>query len=115
MTIVDFTARGTTRAVAAAIEQLAAERRVVTALIVPWESDAATLRMAVTATKADGWAIEHTNLGTVSLADLGSGQTRVSVIGESGAEASAMLIAFARQIERTLGPAAADDRSGAPQ
>jgi len=115
MTIVDFTARGTTRALAAAIEQLAEERRVVTALIVPWESDAATLRMAVTATKGDGWAIEHTNLGTVSLADLGSEQTRVVVTGESGAEAPAMLIAFARQIERSLGPAAAADRSGAPQ
>jgi hypothetical protein len=114
MTIVDFTAQGTTRALASAIEQLALERRVVTALVVPWESDAATLRMAVTATKADGWAIEHTNLGTVSLADLGSERTRVVVTGESGHDTSAMLISFARQIERRFGQRA-DHASGVGQ
>src|SRR5687767_9553464 len=78
--IVEFTARGSARAVSAAIEAYAGERRVVTALVVPWESDAATLRMAVTATKSDGWAIEHTNLGTISLADLGGERTRVAVL-----------------------------------
>lgn len=115
MSIVDFTATGSTRALASAIEALAAERRVVSALVVPWESDAATLRMAVTAAKGDGWAIEHTNLGTVSLADLGSERTRVVVTAESDGEASAMLLAFARQIERKLAPAPAGDRTGLRQ
>ena len=106
--IVEFTARGSARAVASAIESYAAERRRVTALVVPWESDAATLRMAVTSTKSDGWAIEHTNLGTVSLADLGGERTRVVVVAEeAGPERAdladdqrAMLVAFARQIEK---------------
>jgi hypothetical protein len=102
MTIVDFTARGSNRALASAIEQLAAERRVVNALVVPWESDATTVRMAVTATKVDGWAIEHTNLGTVALADVGTDLTRVVVTAESGSDSSSMLVAFARQIERKL-------------
>lgn len=115
MTIVDFTTRGTTRELASAIEQLALERRVVTALVVPWESDASTLRMAVTATTGDGWAIEHTNLGTVSLADLGSERTRVVVTGESGREASAPLVAFARQIERRLGQPSVAPGFGAGQ
>lgn len=115
MTIVDFTAQGTTRELASAIEQLALERRAVTALVVPWESDAATTRMAVTAAKGEGWAIEHTNLGTVSLADLGSQRTRVVVTGEPGQDASPVLISFARQIERRFNQPSVDNRPGAGQ
>lgn len=115
MTIVDFTAAGTTRELASAIEQLALERRAVSALVVPWQSDAATVRMAVTAAKGEGWAIEHTNLGTVSLADAGSARTRVVVTGASDQAASPILISFARQIERALGQASLDQRSGAGQ
>lgn len=115
MTIVDFTAQGTTRELASAIEQIALERRVVTALVVPWESDARTTHMAVTAAKGDGWAIEHTNLGTVSLADLGSERTHVVVTGEPGHEASPMLISFARQIERRFGQASGANRPGASE
>ena len=115
MTIVDFTVPGTTRELASAIEQLALERRAVTALVVPWESDAATVRMAITASKGEGWAIEHTNLGTVSLADAGSARTRVVVTGAPDQTAPPVLISFARQIERALGRASLDDRSGAGQ
>ena len=127
--IVDFTARGAARAVASAIESYAAERRVVSALVVPWESDSVTLRMAVTSTKSDGWAIEHTNLGTVSLTDLGGERTRVVVVAPDANDANdgngagdatgddvpgqahmrdeqrAMLIAFARQIEKKFATA----------
>jgi hypothetical protein len=108
--IVEFTARGSARAVSQAIERYAAERRVVNALVVPWESDATTLRMAVTWAKADGWAIEHANLGTIALADLGDG-TRVAVYGVEGDhgahsdpahakrdELAAKLTVFAQQI-----------------
>ena len=45
-----------------AIEEFARSQGHVTAIVVPWESDATTLSMAVTAVKSDGWAIEHTNL-----------------------------------------------------
>lgn len=115
--IVEFTALGSPRATAGAIERFAAERRVVTALVVPWESDEATVRMAVTSTKSDGWAIEHTNLGTVSLADAGGERTRVVVVAEEASssigdeamepaatpdERRALLVAFARQIEKKL-------------
>jgi hypothetical protein len=120
--IVEFTTRGSAQAVSAAIEAYAAERRVVTALVVPWESDAATLRMAVTSTKSDGWAIEHTNLGTISVADLGGELTRVAVQaapvvneiknpnhanGELDLqdEQRSLLTAFARQLERKFATA----------
>lgn len=113
--IVEFTAAGPARAVAAAIEAYASERRVVSALVVPWESEAGTLRMAVTSMKSDGWAIEHTNLGTVSLADGGDGLVRITVVpadasaGETPERAeirrkqTATLTAFAQQLERTFG------------
>lgn len=103
--LVEFTAKGSARAVASAIERYAAERRAVSALVVPWESDTATLRMAVTVTTGDGWAIEHTNLGTVSLADLGDERTRVVVAGPGNNVDSppTILIAFARQIEKKFG------------
>ncbi len=113
--IVEFTVRGPAESVSAAIEACAAERRVVSALVVPWESDASTLRMAVTLTTGDGWAGEHTNIGTITLAAFGDA-TRVAVVahepGLSAVESpdaaareklSDILIAFARQIERKLG------------
>lgn len=119
--ILEFTAHGSARAVARAIEAYAAERRVVSALVVPWESDATVLSMAVTSTRGDGWAIEHTNLGTIALADLGGDRTRVTVIGrepdqpeldhpvtDTRDRRAGVLSAFARQIEQTfaIAPAA---------
>jgi hypothetical protein len=113
--IVEFTAAGPVRAVAAAIEAYASERRVVSALVVPWESDAVTVRMAVTSMKSDGWAIEHTNLGTVALVDVGDDLIRISVVpadappGDTPAPAeirrkqTATLTAFAQQIEKKFG------------
>ena len=117
--IVEFTAGGSPRAVSAAIEAFASERRIVTALVVPWESDAATLRMAITSTKSDGWAIEHTNLGTIVLADLGGERTQVAVLaapalaaaGDAGRdldhpiEQRRLLTTFAGQLERKFGAA----------
>jgi hypothetical protein len=123
--IVEFTAPGPARAVAAAIEAYASERRVVSALVVPWESDTATLRMAVTSMKSDGWAIEHTNLGTISLVDLGS-DVRVAVVAATAppelADAAsvrdthiATLTGFARQIERKFGtPSSASTEAPSP-
>jgi hypothetical protein len=54
----------------------------VTAIVVPWECEGTTLSMAVTAVKSDGWAIEHTNLGTIRLVDAGHGQTHVAIIDQ---------------------------------
>jgi hypothetical protein len=113
--ILEFMASGPARAVAAAIEAYASERRVVSALVVPWESDAVTVRMAVTSMKRDGWAIEHTNLGTISLVDLGNGLIRIAVVSAETTAAetperaeirrkqTATLTAFAQQLERRFG------------
>jgi hypothetical protein len=75
--MIEFTVSGSPRAVARTIEEYAREHRSINALVVPWESDHATLSMSVTAVKIDGWAIEHTNLGTIRLSGLGDDRTRV--------------------------------------
>jgi hypothetical protein len=74
-----FIAAGSPRVVSRAIEELARSQGHVTAIVVPWESDATTLSMAVTAVKSDGWAIEHTNLGTIRLVDAGHDRTGVAI------------------------------------
>jgi hypothetical protein len=38
--------------------------------------------MAVTAVKGDGWAIEHTNLGTIRLVGAGDERTEVAIASE---------------------------------
>ncbi len=110
--ILEFTAHGSPRDVSSAVEACAAERRLVNALVVPWECTPTLLSIAVTSTKVDGWAIEHTNLGTITLADVGDRRTKVSVtVAESSPDSPnpgtrdervALLTAFARQIERRL-------------
>jgi hypothetical protein len=75
----EFLTSGSAATVSRAIEEFARGQGHVSAIVVPWESDAARLNMAVTSVKSDGWAIEHTNLGTITLTDLGTGATRVAV------------------------------------
>jgi len=70
--IIEFTVSGSPRVISRAIEEFAAVHGSLHAIVVPWESDKVTLSMAVTSAKADGWAIEHTNLGTVKLTDIGN-------------------------------------------
>jgi hypothetical protein len=77
-----FTAAGSPRVVSRAIEECARGQGQVTALVVPWESDGGMLTMAVTAVKSDGWAIEHTNLGTIRLVDAGPERTEVAIVAE---------------------------------
>ena len=79
--MVEFTASGSPETIAAGIEQCAVAQGNVSALVVPWESDRRTLSMAVTAVKGEGWAIEHTNPGTIQLTDLGGERTRVAIAG----------------------------------
>ena len=78
--IANFTAKGPAKSLASAIEQYALAQGHVSALVVPWESSPTTFSMAVTAVRGEGWAIEHTNLGTITLTDLGGASTRVTVI-----------------------------------
>jgi len=63
--------------------------------------------MAVTAVKSDGWAIEHTNLGTIRLTDLGNNLTLVAIAAHEPDHAEkqklvALFNAFARQIQSKL-------------
>jgi len=110
MTDTAFIAAGSPRVVSRAIEEYAEQQRMVTALVVPWESDGETLSLAVTSAKADGWAIEHLNLGTIRLTDAGNDRTRVAVIGDDRSNGDAarpdheklthLFESFARQIQR---------------
>ena len=55
--------------------------------------------MAVTAVRGEGWAIEHTNLGTVTLTDLGGSSTRVVAAGaDVDAKLAGLFDGFARQL-----------------
>jgi hypothetical protein len=105
--ILEFTVAGSPRVVSRAIEQYATGQGSLHAIVVPWESDDATLSMAVTSANADGWAIEHTNLGTIRLTDMGNDLTRVAVAAREPDHAekkklAALFDGFARQIQSRL-------------
>ena len=78
----EFMTAGSPTAVSAAIEQLATGLGSLTAIIVPWESDRTTLSMAIASTQGEGWALEHTNLGTIRLTDIGNENTRVEILAD---------------------------------
>jgi len=82
--MITFVAAGSPHVVSRAIEEYARTQGHVTAIVVPWESDATTLSMAVTAVRSDGWAIEHTNLGTIRLRDAGQERTAVAIAADLG-------------------------------
>ena len=83
----EFVAAGSPRDVSRAIEEFARAQGHVTAIVVPWESSATQLSMSITSVKADGWAIEHTNLGTITLTDLENAATAVAVSAHEPAHA----------------------------
>jgi hypothetical protein len=104
--ILEFTAAGSPDGLSRAIEEQARLQRMLSALVVPWESSEGALSMAVTAVKGDGWAIEHTNLGTIRLAPAG-GATRIAVSADESeapdaARREQVLGAFAKQLQERL-------------
>jgi hypothetical protein len=103
----EFSILGTPRDVARAVEEYARATGRVGALVVPWESDATTLNIAVTSVKADGWAIEHTDLGTVRVTGLGANAASVAIVARDSAAASqpalkAVFDRFAADLHRHL-------------
>jgi len=103
--MIEFVAAGSPGVVAKAIEDYATGQGSVSAIVVPWESDRLRLSMAITAVKTDGWAIEHTNLGTITLTDLLDDSTRVTIVAHvSGAPDDPTLASvfdrFARNLQR---------------
>jgi hypothetical protein len=100
----EFLASGSPRVVSRAIEEYARAQGHVSAIVVPWEGTAATLSMSVTAVRADGWAIEHLNLGTIRLTDLHNGTTAVAVAAHQPdhpekSRLSALFDRFASQLQ----------------
>ena len=107
LTPTTFAVAGSARDVSRAIEEYARATGRVGALVVPWESDATTLNIAVTSVKADGWAIEHTDLGTIRVTDGGTHSASVTIVArDSAAAAQAALRAvfdrFAADLQRHL-------------
>jgi len=107
LTPTTFTVAGSARDVSRAIEDYARATGRVGALVVPWESDATTLSIAVTSVKADGWAIEHTDLGTIRVTDQGANGTSVAIVSRDSAAASqpalkAVFDRFAADLHRHL-------------
>ena len=102
--MIEFLATGSPEVVSRAIEEYARAQGHVTAIVVPWESDTTTLSMAVTAVKSDGWAIEHTNLGTIRLTGAGPEQTAVVIDAEppdhpQPQQLTAIFDRFVRQVQ----------------
>ena len=106
----EFITSGSPRTVSRTIEEFAADQRLVSANIVPWESDASNLSMSITAVTGDGWAIVHTNLGTITLTDLGNDQTRVAAAADDKSDldepkVGALFDRFVQQLQGRLQPA----------
>ena len=104
MEAITFIATGSPQVVSRAIEAYARAEGHVSAIVVPWESGGTTLSMAVTAVKSDGWAIEHTNLGTIRLVDAGQERTAVAIAAATAdhpeqQKLAALFERFARQVQ----------------
>jgi hypothetical protein len=100
----EFVTSGSPRSVSAVIEQVATSVGSLSAIVVPWESDRTTLCMAVASTQGEGHALEHTNLGTVQLRDLGDETTRVEVLADFSEQAdqqklSRLFARFSSQVQ----------------
>lgn len=78
----EFMTAGSPRAVSGAIEQFTIGLGSLTAVVVPWESDKTSLCMAVASTQGEGWALEHTNIGTLRLVDHGNDSTLVEIFSD---------------------------------
>jgi len=102
--ILKFTVPGSLGEVSQAIEEFAAGVGSLTAIMVPWLSDRTTVVMAVTSTHGEGRFLEHTDLGTVRLSDLGNHSIRVAIEPRALDHAekqgmSALFLRFTSQIQ----------------
>lgn len=101
--MIEFTTPGSPKTVAQTIEECARGQRSLAAIVVPWESDTTTVSIAVTSVKADGWAIEHINLGTIRLTRVTDDRTRVSFAADEPdhpekQQLAALFDRFAKQV-----------------
>ena len=77
--ILQFTVPGSLSDVSKTIEEFAVGVGSLTAVVVPWLSDRTNVTMAITSTQGEGRFLEHTDLGTVRLTDLGNHSIRVAI------------------------------------
>ena len=96
---IEFAASKPAKSLASDIEAFALAQGHVSALIVPWESTPTTLRLAVTSVRGEGWAIEHTNLGTLTLTDLGASTRVVAAGADVESKLASVFDGFARQLQ----------------
>ena len=111
--ILEFAAAGPAKQLTKAIEQHARQNGTLHAIVVPWESDDVTWSMAVTLANSDSWAIEHTNLGTVKLTDLGYDHMRIALVADvtdqpEQERLTPLLDTFGRQIQERFQTKASD-------
>jgi len=78
--LLNFTVPGSPREISRAVEECAVGQGSLSAIIVPWESDRSTVTIAVTSTQGEGFALQHTDLGTIRVSDAGDATTRVEII-----------------------------------
>ena len=105
--MIEFSVAGSPRDTSLAIEHYARATGRVNALVVPWESDATAICIAVTSVKADGWAIEHTDVGTIRLTAGTDGSTTVAIVAREPEPAGqpglvTLFERFATQLQRHL-------------
>ena len=99
-----FTVPGSPREVSRAVEECAVGQGSLSTIVVPWESDRSTVTIAVTSTQGEGFALQHTDLGTIRISDAGGDMTRVEIIahhpdqGEKKSPA-ALFVRFANHVQ----------------
>ena len=78
--LLNFTVPGSPREVSPGGLECALGQGSLSANVVPWESDRSAVTIAVTSTQGEGFALQHTDLGTIRLTEAGSEMTRVEII-----------------------------------
>jgi len=78
--LLNFTVSGSTREISRVVQECAVGQGSLSAIVVPWESDGTTITIAVTSTQGEGFALQHTDLGTIRLSQAAADMTRVEII-----------------------------------
>lgn len=102
--LLNFTVPWSPREVSRAVQECAVGQGSLSAIVVPWESDRSTVTIAVTSTQGEGFALQHTDLGTIRLTEAGADMTRVEIIAHHPDQGekknlAAHFVRFANQVQ----------------
>jgi hypothetical protein len=78
--LLNFTVSGSPHEASRAVQECSVGHGSLSAIVVSWESDRSTVTIAVTSTQGEGFALQHTDLGTIRLTEAGRDMTRVDII-----------------------------------